>query len=75
MMHWWNFSRLQNTWMMYLLGNKEIIDFTPLNMVILSTEEEVEEEVEVEEDENGFKRDKWIDQMEDLEEETPRVMG
>ena len=42
-------------------------------MVILSTEEEVE--VEVEEDENGFKRDKWIDHMEDLEEESPRVMG
>ena len=33
----------------------------PLDMVILSTEEEVEEEVEVEEDENGFKKDKWID--------------
>ena len=44
-------------------------------MVILSIEEEVEEEVEVEEDENGFKRDKWIDHMEDLEEESPRVMG
>ena len=29
-------------------------------MVIPSTEEQVEEEVEVEEDENGFKRDKWI---------------
>ena len=27
------------------------------------------------EDENGFKRDKWIDHMEDLEEESPRVMG
>ena len=40
-------------------------------MVILSTEEEVE----VEEDENGFKRDKRIDHMEDLEEESPRVMG
>ena len=37
----------------------------PLNMVILSTEEDVEEEVEVEEDENGFKKDKWIDLMED----------
>ena len=72
-MHWWNLSRQQNTWMMYLHGDKETIDFTPLNMVILSTEEE--EEVEVEEDENGFKRDKWIDHMEDLEEESPRVMG
>ena len=34
---------------------QETIDFTPLDMVILSAEEEVEEEVEVEEDENGFK--------------------
>ena len=59
---------------MYLHGDKGIIDFTPLNMVILSTEEEVEEEIEVEEDENGFRKDKWIDLMEDLEEDTPRVM-
>ena len=43
-------------------------------MVILSTEEEVEEEVEVEEDDNGFRKDRWIDLMEDLEEDTPRVM-
>ena len=70
MMHWWNLSRLQNTWMMYLHGDKEIIDFTPLNMVIPSTEEEVE----VEEDANGFKKDKWIDQMDDLEEDSPMVM-
>ena len=68
MMHWWNLSRLQNTWMMYLHGDKETIDFTPLNMVIPSTEEEVEE------DENGFKKDKWIDLMEDSEEDYPRVM-
>ena len=61
--------------MMYLHRDKETIDFTPLDMVILSTEEEVEEEVEVEEDENGFKKDKWIDLMEDLEEDSPRVMG
>ena len=54
--------------MMYLHGDKEIIDFTPLDMVIPSTEEEVEE------DENGFKKDKWIDQMEDLEEDSPMVM-
>ena len=46
----------------------------PLNMVILSTEEEVKEEVEVEEDENGFRKDRWIGLMEDLEEDTPRVM-
>ena len=56
--------------MMYLHGDKEIIDFTPLDMVIPSTEEEVE----VEEDMNGFKKDKWIDQMEDLEEDSPMVM-
>ena len=43
--------------MMYLHGDKETIDFTPLDMVIPSTEEEVEE------DKNGFKKDKWIDQM------------
>ena len=61
MMHWWNLSRQQNIWMMYLHGDKEIIDFTSLNMVILS----LEEEVEVEEDENGFRKDKWIDLMED----------
>ena len=67
MMHWWNLSKQQNTWMMYPPGDKEIIDFTSLDMVILSTEEEVEEEVEVEEEENGFKKDKWIDLMEDLE--------
>ena len=61
--------------MMYLNGDNETIDFTPLDMVTPSTEEEVEEEIEVEEDENGFKRDKWIDQMEDLEEDSPLVMG
>ena len=43
-------------------------------MVIPSTEGEVEEEVEVEEDENGFKKDKWIDLMEDSEENSPKVM-
>ena len=55
--------------MMYQHGDKETIDFTPLDMVIFSTEEEVEE------DKNGFKRDKQIDHMEDSEEESPRVMG
>ena len=58
--------------MTYLHGDKETIDFTPLDMVIPSTEEE--EEVEVEEDENGFKKDKWIDQMVDLEEDSLVVM-
>ena len=74
MMHWWNLSRQQNTWMMYPHGDKEVIDFTPLDMVILSTEEEVEEEVEVEEDKSSFMKDRWIDQMEDSEEDSPRVM-
>ena len=60
--------------MMYLHGDKETIDFTPLDMVIPSTEEELEEEAEVEEDENGFKKGKWIDLMEDSEEDSPRVM-
>ena len=46
---------------MYPPGDKEIIDFTPLDMVILFTEEE--EEVEVEEEENGFRKDRWIDLM------------
>ena len=70
MMHWWNLSKQQNTWMMYPPGDKEIIDFTPLDMVILSTEEEVE----VEEEESGFRKGRWIDLMEDLEEDIPRVM-
>ena len=74
MMHWWNLSKQQDTWMMYPPEDKEIIDFTPLDMVILSTEEEVEEEVEVEEGEIGFRKDRWIDQMEDLEGEIPKVM-
>ena len=55
---------------MYLHGDKETIDFTPLNMVTPS----MEEEVDVKEDENGLKKDKWIDQMEDLEEDSSVVM-
>ena len=46
----------------------------PLAMVILSIEEEVEEEVEVEEDENGFRKGRWIDLMEDSEEHTPKIL-
>ena len=53
---------------------QKIIDFTLLNMVILSTEEEVEEEVEVEEGESGFRKDKWIDLMEDLEGDMSKVI-
>ena len=60
--------------MMYLCGDKGTIDFTPLDMVIPSTEEEVEEEVEVEEDVNGFKKGRRIDQMEGLEEDSPVAM-
>ena len=56
-MHWWSSSRLTNTLMMYLCGDKGTIDFTPLYMGTPSTEEEIEEEVEVEEDEIGFRRD------------------
>ena len=43
--------------MMYLCGNRETINFTPLDMVTPSTEEEVEEEVEEEEDEICFMKD------------------
>ena len=60
--------------MMYPPGDKEIIDFTLCDMVILSTEEEVEEEVDVEEGESGFRKDKWIDLMEDLEQDIPMVI-
>ena len=41
-------------------------------MVILFTEEE--EEVGVEEDMNGFRKDRRIDLMEDSEGDIPRVM-
>ena len=39
--------------MMYLHGDRETIDSTPLDMVTPSMEEEAEQEVEVEEDESG----------------------
>ena len=55
-------------------GQRDYRLYPPCNMVILSTEEEVEEEVEVEEEENGFRKDRWIDQMEDLEGDIPMVM-
>ena len=55
-------------------GDKETIDFTLHDMVILSTEEEVEEEVEVEEGESGFRKGKWIDLMEDLVEDMVKVI-
>ena len=43
MTHWWNLSKQQNIWMIYPPGDKETTDFTPLIMVTLSIEEEVEE--------------------------------
>ena len=55
-------------------GDKETIDFTLCDMVILSTEEEVEEEVGVEEGESGFRKGKWIDLMEDLTEDMVKVI-
>ena len=64
----------QNIVMMCPPGDKEIIDFTLHDMVILSTEEEVEEEVEVEEGESCFRKGKWIDLMEDLAEDMFKVI-
>ena len=53
MMLWWNLSKQQNILMMCPPGDKEITDFTHLDTVILSIEEEVEE---VEEEEIGFRK-------------------
>ena len=58
--------------MMYPPGDKETIDFILYDMEILSIEEEVEEEVE--EGESGFKKGKWIDLMEDSEEDMFKVI-
>ena len=49
---------------------KETTDFTLQDMVILSTEEEVE----VEEGESGFRKGKWIDLMEELAEDIVKVI-
>ena len=46
---------------MHLHGDRENIDFTPLDMVTPSIEEEAEEEVEVEEDRNGSMKDQQKD--------------
>ena len=54
--------------MMCLPGVTEITNFTPLIMVILFIEEEVEEK-ETEEEENGYREDRWRDPMEILVEE------
>ena len=48
-MPWWTLYRLPNTLKTHLHGDREITGSTPLSMVIPS----IEEEVEVEEDENG----------------------
>ena len=42
--------------MMYLCGDRETINSTPQDMVTPSTEEDVEKEVELEEDEIGFRK-------------------
>ena len=53
--------------MKYPPGDREIIDFTHLGTEILSIEEEVEgEEVEVEEEGNGYKEDKLRGLTEEL---------
>ena len=49
MMLWCNLYRLPNTLKTHLCGDRETTGSTPLGMVIPS----IEEEVEVEEDENG----------------------
>ena len=55
----------------HLCGDREIIESTPLDTVTPSIEEEAEDEVEVEEDENGLMNDQWKEQMEDWEEDSP----
>ena len=56
-------------------GDKESTDFTHLDMVILSIEEEVEEGVEeVKEGESGFRKGKWKDPMEDLAQDMVEII-
>ena len=52
-------------------GDKKTTDFTLHDMVILFIEEEVEEEVE--EGENGYRKGKWTDLMEDLAKDMVKV--
>ena len=54
--------------MMWPPGDKETTDFTHLDMVILSIEEEVEE------GESGFRKGKWKDLMEDLAEDIVEII-
>ena len=56
---------------MYPPGDKETTDFTHLDMVILSTEEEVEE---VEEGESGFRKGRLIDLMEGSAEDMVKII-
>ena len=68
-MLWWSSYKLSNTWKIHLCGDREIINSTPLGMVIPSIEEE--EEVEVGEGKIGSAKDLQRDQMEEWEEESP----
>ena len=75
MMLWWNLSKQHNIWMMCPPGDKGTTDFTHLIMAILFIEEEVEEGVEeLEEEESGFRRDRWKDPMEDLAEDMIEII-
>ena len=56
-------------------GQRDYRLYPPQGMVILSTEEEVEGEVEeVEEEEIGFRKGKWKDLMEDLAEDMIEII-
>ena len=55
-------------------GDNKITDFTLHDMVILFIEEGVEEEVEVEGEEGGFRKDEWTDLMEDSAEDMVKVI-
>ena len=54
--------------MMCRPGDKETTDFTHLDTVILSIEEEVEE------GESGFRKGKWKDPMEDSAEDMVKII-
>ena len=71
-MLWWNLYRLPNTLKTHLCGDRETTGSNPLGMVIPSIDEE--EEIEVEEDENGSMKGPQRDQMEDWEEDSPVEM-
>ena len=56
---------------MYPPADRETTDFTHLDTVILSIEEEVQE---VEEEEIGFRKGKWKDLMKDLAEDMVEII-